>query len=72
MDVLLSVTRLISAALVVAGGFIGFNALWKMFENRSKNTPGDDSEWWKLLEGVMLAAVGASDIITTAIQSLHF
>lgn len=72
METVLAVAGLMGAGLTVVGGFITFNALWQMADDRSQGRPSAGTEWWTLVKGAMLVAVGMSGLITSALNSLTF
>lgn len=72
MDIVMSVAKLLSAGLTLVGGFITINSLWEMADARSQNRPSTGTEWWTLVKGALLVAVGVSGVIQTALSNLAF
>ena len=72
MDNVLRLVDLFSAGMTVVGAMIVISAVYKMFSERANDRPIQSGEWWKILEGALLAIVGASNFLHQLIAGLQF
>lgn len=72
MDNVLRLVDLFSAGMTVVGAMIVISAVYKMFSERANDRPIQSGEWWKILEGALLAIVGASNFLHQLLAGLQF
>lgn len=72
MDNVIRMAELVEKLLMGVGGLVAAWSIYQMLSERSQNRPIENKEWWQLLCGAFLAALGMSGFIVKIVSSLQF
>lgn len=72
MQYLTTIINVVCAVCIFFGVMIIFSGAIEMTEARKQGRPSTDSEWWKIAQGALWVALGASSFILQLVQAITF
>lgn len=72
MEYLTTIINAAGAVCIAVGVMMLFGGINEMTEARQQGRPSNNGEWWKLAQGALWVALGASTFLLQVFQAIKF